>query len=245
MALLIDGYNLLHASGVFPAKHLPGTLHHARTALLEELAALLPERELRQTIIVFDSAEAPPGLPNRMNFQGLDVRFASDHADADELIEILIDESLSPRELIVVSSDHRLHRAARRRRATPMDSDVWFIGLQAMQQLVQEERASAKPQHALSEGEVNFWLKAFGGKVGEGVAKPMAKSNLQAEAAKTSPAPSSAATSSPAIAPGKRNPRAELPKKPEVNSEAETEQPESGVYNPFPPGYADDLFEKE
>ena len=235
MALLIDGYNLLHASGVFPAKHLPGTLHHARTALLDELVTMLPERELRQTTIVFDSAEAPPGLPNRVNFQGLDVRFASDHADADELIEILIDESLSPRELIVVSSDHRLHRAARRRRATPMDSDVWFIGLQAMQHLIQEERASAKPQHQLSEGEVNFWLKAFGANAGEGSPKPPGNPETSTEVKSVSSQPP----------PGPKGPHTHLPAKPISNEEADSESPESGVYNPFPPGYVDDLFEKE
>lgn len=235
MALLIDGYNLLHASGVFPASHLPGTLHYARTALLDELLSMLPERELRQTTIVFDSAEAPPGLPNRINFQGLDVRFASDHADADELIEILIDESLSPRELIVVSSDHRLHRAARRRRATPMDSDVWFIGLQAMQQLVQEEKASAKPQHKLSEGEVNFWLKAFGSKAGEGSPKPADKS----------PPPEEQTSVAPKTPPVPKGPKTNLPAESVSNSDADADAPESGVYNPFPPGYADDLFDKD
>jgi uncharacterized protein len=235
MALLIDGYNLLHASGVFPARHLPGTLHHARTALLDELVTMLPERELRQTTIVFDSAEAPPGLPNRINFQGLDVRFASDHADADELIEILIDESLSPRELVVVSSDHRLHRAARRRRATPMDSDVWFIGLQAMQHLIQEERASAKPQHQLSEGEVNFWLKAFGAKAGEGEAKVRGKPQASAEATAVTP-------KTPAVP---SNPKTDLPAESIASEETNSDAPASGAYNPFPPGYCDDLFEEE
>jgi hypothetical protein len=38
---------------------------------------------------------------------------------------LLIRKHSSPRALTVVSSDHRLHRAARRRRATPIDSDRW------------------------------------------------------------------------------------------------------------------------
>ena len=102
-----------------------------------------------------------------------------------------------------------------------------------MQQLLQEERSTAKPQHSLSEGEVNFWLKAFGGKAGEGSGKP--KDNEQADAA--APGTSAALPADP------KSP--EAPKEGELNSDESTGWTDSGVYNPFPPGYADDLFENE
>ena len=226
MAIYIDGYNLLHAAGIFPAKHLPGTLHHARGALLEALVQMLPERELAVTMIVFDAAEAPPGLPDRINFHGLDVRFAANHADADEMIEMLIDDCQSPRELVVVSSDHRIHRAARRRKATAIDSDVWFQQLSAKQQIIEEERITAKPQDPLTEGEVDYWMKAFemdapGTGQGGTRSKPPPKGRMS-----------------------KGEPKKQQ-KKPTTDQELPSDWLESGPYNPFPPGYADDLFEDD
>ena len=220
MAIYIDGYNLLHAAGIFPAEHLPGTLHHARRALLQALVQMLPERELMQTMIVFDAAEAPPGLPDRINFHGLDVRFAANHADADEMLEILIDECRAPRELVVVSSDHRIQRAARRRRATPIDSDIWFRELSAMQQTLEEERVTFKPQDPLTEGEVEFWMKAFEMEMEE--EQGGGDENQVAESKETTKG-----------------------RKPRADDELSEDWLEGGPYNPFPPGYADDLFEDE
>ena len=73
--------------------------------------------------------EAPPGLPRVIHHRGLTVRFASQYPDADSLIEELIDQNTAPRRLTVVSSDHRLQRAAQRRRAKPMDCDAWYAGV--------------------------------------------------------------------------------------------------------------------
>ena len=52
--------------------------------------------------------------------------YALDHEDADTLIELLIQKNSTPKKLTVVSSDHRLHKAASRRKSTPVDSDQWF-----------------------------------------------------------------------------------------------------------------------
>ena len=75
MRLLIDGYNLLHAAAIFPAS-CPPTLERARTALLDFLAESLPAKDVPRTIIVFDAAHAPPGLPREIVHRNLNVRFA-------------------------------------------------------------------------------------------------------------------------------------------------------------------------
>lgn len=124
MALLIDGYNLLHASGIFPDDG-PPTLERARVALLDFLAERLPSKELARTTIVFDAAQAPPGLPRALSHRGLAVRFARRGRSADELLEELIATEPDPRNLTVVSSDHRVQRAARQRGARFIDSEVW------------------------------------------------------------------------------------------------------------------------
>jgi uncharacterized protein len=64
----------------------------------------------------------------------------------------------------VVSSDHRLHRAAKRRKATPIDGDQWFRELLR----ARHERTSAssnetvKPEGPFSPAEVDSWLAQFG-----------------------------------------------------------------------------------
>ncbi len=160
MALLIDGYNLLHASDIISAS---GTLEASRQALLEFLAETLQPRELREATIVFDASDAPPGLPQLLHHRGLTVRFAPRHEDADALIEQLIEDCLAPKFLTVVSSDHRLHRAARRRKAKAIDSEIWYSERVRLlrSRSAQAEPALAKPSQPPSPEEVEFWLKEF------------------------------------------------------------------------------------
>ncbi len=163
MSLVIDGYNLLHASGILGRGIGPGGLERSRTALLNFLAESLEPGELSATIVVFDAREAPPGLPRSTVHRGIQVRYASPTGDADETIEQLIMENTAPRKLVVVSSDHRLHRAARRRKARAVDSDVWYH--QVLSRRIARERPqseSAKPAGPFSDVEVRNWLKHFG-----------------------------------------------------------------------------------
>jgi uncharacterized protein len=163
MALLIDGYNLLHASGILGRGIGPGGLERSRGALLNFLAESLDERELAMTTVVFDAREAPPGLPRSVQHRGLTVRFAEPGGDADGVIEQMILADSSPRRLIVVSSDHRLHRAARRRNAKPIDSDRWYG--QVLRKRIEGQRRTAprgKPIGPPSESEVRYWLRQFG-----------------------------------------------------------------------------------
>jgi uncharacterized protein len=162
MALLIDGYNLLHVTGIFGAAGAGTELHRSRLALLDFLAASILERERAQTTIVFDAAGAPPGLPTSATHEGITVYFARRHANADEMIERLLDECQAPRSLTVVSSDHRIQRAARHHGAAYVDSDKWFAELQA----ARRERdlkigdSLAKPEGQSPE-EVSYWVDEF------------------------------------------------------------------------------------
>ena len=130
MSLLVDGYNLIYAANIVGPGIGPRGLERARQALLDTLAAALPDAERTRTVIVFDAASAPPGLPRQLTHQGMLVRFAAGYESADELLEELIVADSAPKRLTVVSSDHRVQRAARKRRAKAIDSDVWFAELQ-------------------------------------------------------------------------------------------------------------------
>jgi predicted RNA-binding protein with PIN domain len=126
MLLLIDGYNLLFASDVFASPAGPPTLQRTREALLQFLADSLDKKYNGRTTVVFDATQAPPGLPHEMTFAGLRVLFSRRGQEADDLLEELIASESAPRELVVVSSDHRVQRAARQRGAKYLDSDQWL-----------------------------------------------------------------------------------------------------------------------
>jgi predicted RNA-binding protein with PIN domain len=163
MPLMIDGYNLLHASGILPRRVGPGGLERSRTALLNFLVETLPDKERAATTVVFDAGKPPVLVPRSLVHHGITVRFAVDYTSADELMEELIAKCPTPKRLTVVSSDHRLHRAAKRRKATPIDSDVWHrqIVRERMARLTKTQTEETKPDGPLSDVEVQFWLKHF------------------------------------------------------------------------------------
>ncbi|MGE3242087.1 MAG: NYN domain-containing protein [Pirellulales bacterium] len=163
MPLLIDGYNLLHVSGVFGRGTALTELHRSREALLAFLAASLSKADCATTTIVFDAAGAPPGLPRSYKYEGLQVEFARDPGNADELLERLIVAHDSPRKLVVVSSDHRVQRAAKRRRAKAIDSDRWWAELCDARRKRGGEVAAppAKPTGSPSTFEVDYWVSQF------------------------------------------------------------------------------------
>jgi predicted RNA-binding protein with PIN domain len=164
MALLIDGYNLLHVTGL--VGRAGSGLQGSREALLRFLASAIETKELPQTTVVFDAAEAPPGLPRVVTHKGMTVRYASDYDDADALIEELIQANNVPRSLTVVSSDHRLQRAAKRRRATFVDSDIWFADAARRRSQSRAQREDAiSPTMSRAAGpspdEIAYWIKEF------------------------------------------------------------------------------------
>ena len=159
MTLIIDGYNLLHASGVFGRDRGPRGFEQSRIALLDLLLDLLGD-EAGQTIVVFDAARAPDGLPGRCTHGPLRVWYAREYPDADSLIEELVEGDTAPHDLVVVSSDRRLQSAARRRRAEAVGSDEW---LAERRERRRQSRAPAdtKPPEPGPE-DVERWKRYFG-----------------------------------------------------------------------------------
>jgi len=164
MSLLIDGYNLLHVTGIFGKGTGPGSFQRSREALLRFLAASLDQTQRENTTVVFDAAEAPPGLPRSISVDEITVRYATGYPDADTLIEELIQSNTAPRSLLVVSSDHRIQRAARRRKAQFSDSDVWYAELlhRRSRSLGSQLRSDPeKPMGKLSPTEIEHWINEF------------------------------------------------------------------------------------
>lgn len=132
--LLIDGYNVLFAVGLARKQYGPGQFEACRRRLLQGLADRIGEAQRRRTTIVFDAQEAPDGAPSEEVFAEMRVVF-SVGTDADSVIEQMLLAHSSPRQVLVVSSDHRLQRAAARRHAQSIDSDRFW------------ERSQGEPGH--------------------------------------------------------------------------------------------------
>jgi len=112
--LLIDGYNLMHAAGMARLRYGPGDLERCRKRFLKYLQGRLTSRELPRTSVVFDAGDAPTDMPRRTTLDGMQVFFAKPGGDADSLIEELIAAHSAPRQVRLISSDHRLQKAAPR-----------------------------------------------------------------------------------------------------------------------------------
>jgi hypothetical protein len=84
-------------------------------------------------------------------------------------MEEMIAADHAPRKLTVVSSDHRVQRAAKRRRAIAVDSDVWYEGAVRKRNESSRNRSATrdtgladaeppKPFAMPTDAEVQFWL---------------------------------------------------------------------------------------
>lgn len=154
----------MHAAGITGGLDEPAGLARSRRALLDFIARVLGPEESRRTVVVFDAAGAPPGLPMEAEHRGLAVRFSEKTSDADSVLEKLIGEHSSPRRLTVVSSDHRVQRAARRRRARAVDSEAWYVEMKARFKTPTAERpdegTTSRPSVRGRE-ELEWWLAQF------------------------------------------------------------------------------------
>jgi hypothetical protein len=126
------------------------------------VAQLLTPDERKRCTIVFDAIDAPADLPDRFQFAEMRIWFAERGHEADELIETLIRQHSAPRQLAVISSDHRLQKAIRRRRGFAMDSEAFLKQRESPGKPAGPVR-SLKPAAQASEKELEFWLKEFEG----------------------------------------------------------------------------------
>lgn len=159
MSLIIDGYNLIHATGMLSRGVGPGSLERARNSLLGFLTRSLDPAELARTKVVFDAKNAPSDLEDTVRIQGMQIYYAKGYDDADELIEELIHADSAPRKLTVVSSDHGVQKVAKRRRATAIDSDKWFQDIRETSH--QHPQPDAEPNQDHSPEAVQRWIEVF------------------------------------------------------------------------------------
>lgn len=178
LRLLIDGYNLLFATGAAQPRGSGAELARARERMLGQLAQLLDAQQRGTTQIVFDAGSGRRTGENTYAYQGMVVSFASDFTEADDLLEQLIRQHPQPRRLTVISSDQRVQRCARARKANWMTCDEWLM--QALDKIDRQPGSAGPTPHtsgddtdahsdkpitaaeALAPADVARWLREFG-----------------------------------------------------------------------------------
>ncbi len=160
-AFLIDGYNLIHALGLIPKNQQARELERARRRMLEFLASIHKGSEIKVTVI-FDAAFPPPHRTSEQNYQGIDVVFAVDYDEADTMIEEIIRRYSHPRNLAVVSDDHRIQRAARKRQCRIMGCTAYVDWLnKEKNRRNQELQPEPEKTESPNESERQHWLDEF------------------------------------------------------------------------------------
>ncbi len=156
MPYIIDGHNLLHAI----AKAGYGDEPISDIALCRTLGRYL--RIVRERgEIIFDGA-GPPEKDQFDHVSNLEVFFVGRATDADTVIEDKINANTAPKRLTVVSSDRRVVRAARTRKASAIKSDAFWA--EVIKEL-KRKRGTREPQEkqwGLTESETDQWLEFFG-----------------------------------------------------------------------------------
>ena len=178
LLLLIDGYNVI--APVAPPSRSPRSrepdvrwLQRERLQLIGRLVEHL-DREVRgRTCVVFDAANPPADRPSQFQVEGIEVSFAVDYSEADDLLEEIIAAHSAPKSLAVVSSDHRVQTAAKRRGSQAFDSQDWLddlldgkvrlaasVNLRAGQG--SEQIGDEKPTQTIDSDAVEKWMREFG-----------------------------------------------------------------------------------
>lgn len=156
MPIIIDGHNLLHS--------IRKTNEEFESISDVRLCRIL-DRYLKLTRekgeIIFDGI-GPPDKSGFDNLSDLEVLFSGRDSDTDTVIEDKIQVDTAPKRLTIVSSDRRLRKAARTRKATPVKSeDFWKVVEKELSRKRPAKEPTAKRQ-GLNESETNQWMKFFG-----------------------------------------------------------------------------------
>ena len=96
------------------------------------------------------------------NISHLEVSFAGIGTDADTVIEDKIKANTAPRRLRIVSSDRRLRKAARARKASAIKSEEFWLSVNKQLSKKRPQREPGGKRHGLSESETKQWLDYFG-----------------------------------------------------------------------------------
>lgn len=153
---IIDGHNLLHA--ILNIDESAGFINDIQLCRILSYFMKLT----RQTGEMIFDGTGPRDTSIYDNINGLEVSFAGIGTDTDTVIEDKIKTSTAPKRLIIVSSDRRLRKAARARKATSVKSEKFWIHVNKQLSKKRPKKEPGAKRYGLSESETKQWLDFFG-----------------------------------------------------------------------------------
>ena len=164
MRVLIDGYNLAHAStwlGLKGQVREPAGLRLMMTQMLAHYAGRCDDR----MTVVFDGLPADRQRVIDLGKRaGIEVLFSGHEGEADALIERMLEVTSGARDTLVVSSDRRVRSAASRHRAKSMTSGEFFnrIRRTLLEPAASTQAEPAEKSRGLDEVETRVWMRILG-----------------------------------------------------------------------------------
>jgi predicted RNA-binding protein with PIN domain len=153
---IIDGHNLLHS-----VKKIEEGYEAISDIELSRIIGGYLKITNQKGEIIFDGT-GPRDKDVFSRIDGVEILFAGIGTDTDSVIEKKIKAHTAPKRLTIVSSDRRLRKAARTRKATSVKSeDFWYIVQKQLSRRKPKREPAAKRQ-GLSESETKQWLELFG-----------------------------------------------------------------------------------
>lgn len=155
MPLVIDTFNVLHTTGVLPAE--------SAGIDVDDLIGLLEISRYRRhrITLVCDGSGRDRDEPGICG--GVAIRYSGRGRPADEIIIGLINRTTSPRQLLVITSDQEIVRAAKRRRCPTLKSQGFLKQLandiHAAERRPRREKRQVDP---IPREDVRHWIDAFG-----------------------------------------------------------------------------------
>lgn len=166
MAVLIDGYNLLHAARM--SRHGRDDVGRAGLA---RLLGDWSDRTGEAVTVIFDGASPPSDLAGQLGDPRIRVVYSGPGVTADAKIEECLAADCGARHVLVVSSDHEVQASGRRRRAAVIKSEEFF---ERVRQVVKQPFAQAsglepeEKRRGLEADGARRWIEEFGLDPGDG-----------------------------------------------------------------------------
>jgi len=160
MPLLVDTFNVLHQTGV-----LPPSLAGIDVAGLIDLVLASRYKRHRTRLVCDGSSKYAEDVGDIGN---VSIEFSGHGRTADDVITHHIKRTHSPRQLIVVTSDREIQKAARRRRCEIVSSPAFLRQLASDFEKYERTRAVAPPPRPqefikpLSERATAKWMRELG-----------------------------------------------------------------------------------
>ena len=158
MPYFFDGYNLYHALRKVSEEFQSLTPHLMCELIAQDMAHLRDKAS-----VVFDGHPLRGQFDEGMTIGAVTIVHSRSESDADTVLENMIQKNTAPRHLTVVSSDHRIKKAARRRRAQSLTSQDYIE--EFFKRLAKPPRQPNEPrekQRGVGPGKLNEWLDLFG-----------------------------------------------------------------------------------